>query len=86
MTPSDLLGWTAAALTLLTFASREMALLRLTALLANACFIAYAVHEQLWPVLALHVALVPINLYRLLELRRDPQRRGALRTPQSQPE
>lgn len=70
MTPADLTGWAAAALTLLTFAARDMRLLRMAALAANLCFIAYATAIQLWPVLALHLVLVPINLMRLMELGR----------------
>lgn len=75
MTSSDLLGWTAAVLTLLTFASRDMRAARLIALCANACFIAYAATSGLLHVLALHAALVPINLHRLAELRRSRDRR-----------
>ena len=69
MSAWDWLGWSAAALTLLTFAARDMAALRLTALAANLSFIAYGATAQLWPVLVLHLALVPLNLLRLLQLR-----------------
>jgi hypothetical protein len=70
MNGADSLGWCAAALTLLTFAARDMRLLRMAALAANLCFIAYATAIQLWPVLALHLVLVPVNLLRLMELGR----------------
>lgn len=70
MSGADTLGWCAAALTLLTFAARDMRLLRTAALAANLCFIAYATAAQLWPVLALHLVLVPVNLLRLMELGR----------------
>lgn len=56
-------------MTFLTFVSRDMRRLRVLALAANAAFVAYALLAQLWPVLALHLALAPINLWRLLELR-----------------
>ncbi len=59
------LGWTAAVLTLVTFLCRDMRRLRLTALAANMAFIGYASLAGLWPVLALHLCLVPINLWRL---------------------
>lgn len=71
MTWTDLLGWSAALLTLLTFASRDLRVARLIALGANACFIAYAASNSLMHVLALHLTLVPINLHRLGELRRS---------------
>jgi hypothetical protein len=74
VTMSDWLGWCAAALTLLTFLARDMALLRILALAANISFIAYAASARLWPVLTLHVVLVPVNVGRLLELFRYRRR------------
>ncbi len=69
---SELLGWAAALLTLCTFICSDMRRLRMIALAANASFIAYGLHAQLMPVLALHLALVPVNLWRLADaLRRE---------------
>lgn len=68
---SDLLGWTAAAFTLLAFSCTNLVHLRLIALAANAAFIAYGVSAQLWPVAALHFVLVPINLWRLWQTTRE---------------
>jgi CRP/FNR family transcriptional regulator, cyclic AMP receptor protein len=70
MTLVDAIGWLAAALTLLTFATRDMVVLRLMALGANTAFIVYGMAGQLWPVVVLHVTLLPLNAVRLLELRR----------------
>jgi hypothetical protein len=85
VTLSDWLGWCAAALTLLTFMARDMALLRVLALAANISFIAYAANARLWPVLTLHVVLVPVNVGRLLELfryrRRVAQPNASLPSP-----
>lgn len=61
----ELLGWAAALLTLCTFICSDMRRLRILALAANASFIAYGVSAQLTPVLALHLVLVPVNLWRL---------------------
>lgn len=61
----EALGWSAALLTLLTFFSADMRRLRLLALAANAAFIAYGTAAHLLPVLVLHLALVPVNLWRL---------------------
>lgn len=63
--PPDAFGWLASALTLLTFLCTDMRHLRYTALGANAAFIVYGASAQLWPVLALHLLLVPVNLWRL---------------------
>lgn len=91
MTPDDLIGWAAAALTLLTFSMRSMTSLRIAAVAASLCFIAYGAAQALYPVVALHCLLLPCNLYRLLEhLRRNrrqhqgpgaaPHRRGGWKT------
>lgn len=60
-------GWMAAALTLATFVCRDMRRLCFQALPANAAFIAYAKAAPLWPVLVLHLTLVPVNLLRLAQ-------------------
>lgn len=72
MMATQCFGWAAAVLTFLTFVSRDMRRLRVLALAANAAFVAYALLAGLWPVLALHLALAPINLWRLLQLGREP--------------
>jgi hypothetical protein len=69
MAIADLLGWAAAALTLLTFYCSNMQRLRLLALSANCAFVAYAAMAGLTPVLALHLTLIPLNLYRLMQVR-----------------
>jgi hypothetical protein len=60
-----LLGWIAACLTLCTFACADGLRLRVAALSANAAFVAYGSMAGLMPVLALHLALIPVNLWRL---------------------
>lgn len=66
----EALGWTAAVLTLLAFSCSDILRLRYAALAANGAFIAYGFAAELWPVLALHLLLVPINLCRLIQTRR----------------
>jgi len=70
----EILGWLAAALTLLTFSMRSMLALRLAALGANIGFITYAASMELMPVLALHLLLVPCNTVRLGELIAEKRR------------
>lgn len=67
MTTGDLIGWLAAALSLLTFSMRSMVALRLAALATNLCFVSYGLSSGLLPVIVLHSLLIPCNLYRLLE-------------------
>lgn len=70
MDGGDLLGWLAASLTLLTFSTRSMITLRTVAVAASLCFIAYGALSDLYPVLALHLLLLPCNLFRLRQLTR----------------
>jgi len=77
----EALGWAAALLTLLTFFSADMRRLRLLALAGNAAFIAYGSMAQLLPVLVLHLALVPVNLWRLNQaFQRKPSSPSAKKT------
>jgi hypothetical protein len=63
----DLLGWTAAALMVATFACREARHMRPLAVATNLAFIGYGLAGALEPVLALHALLLPINLWRWAE-------------------
>jgi dienelactone hydrolase len=60
-------GWIASGCVLAAFLMRRMRPLRLAAIASNAAFIAYAVQLELLPILLLHTALLPINLWRLWE-------------------
>ena len=64
------MGWAAAGLTLSSFACSDMMRLRVLALAANAAFATYGWHAGLVPVLALHLALAPVNAWRLAQLLR----------------
>jgi hypothetical protein len=65
---TDLLGYSASALTLATFAQRSMLPMRFLAIGANICFIGYGAQGGYMPVLTLHAVLLPINLARLRAL------------------
>jgi CRP/FNR family transcriptional regulator, cyclic AMP receptor protein len=71
MPMSEIWGWVAAALTLATFSMRSMAPLRVTGIAANICFIVYGTAAGLAPVVGLHLLLLPCNLIRLAEIRRE---------------
>ena len=72
----DGVGFAAAGLVFATFYMRSMIALRWVAIASNFAFIAYGYLENLAPVLLLHLLLLPINVGRLVELRR--QRIGAV--------
>jgi hypothetical protein len=63
----DLLGYAASALVVLTFYMKDMIPLRVAALCSNVCFLAYGGSLHLGPVIVLHVMLIPINVWRLIQ-------------------
>ena len=67
--PTELLGYLACGLALLTFWARSLRTLRLAAIASNLSFIAYATAAGLAPVLALHMLLLPLNAWRLWQAR-----------------
>lgn len=76
MTALDGLGYFAASLVLATFCAKTMVPLRLLAVSSNIAFMSYGLAAGLWPILMLHVLMLPLNLHRL---------RGALAMPRSEP-
>jgi hypothetical protein len=64
-----LLGFAASFAVLTTFLMRTVLPLRIVALGSNVLFIAYGYCAHILPVLCLHLALLPINIGRLSELR-----------------
>ena len=75
---SDLSGYVASTLVLLTFIAKDMRLLRTIAIFSNLAFITYGTVEWLLPVLFLHLVLLPLNIVRLREIVRSTQATGDL--------
>ena len=71
---SELLGYSAAGLVLVTFLARSITVLRAIAIASNVMFIAYALVAWLPPVLLLHALLLPINAWRLWQASHTPVR------------
>ena len=70
-------GWIAAALVFSTFFMKTMVRLRLVAIAGNVAFmtygllgLAYGEFGRLYPIVVLHACLLPLNMVRLVELRR----------------
>ena len=61
----ELAGYVASALVLVTFWMQTLLSLRVMAILSNVVFIVFALGAGLMPVLVLHAALLPLNLYRI---------------------
>lgn len=70
MQPMDLFGYAGALLTLATFSMKTMLHLRRIGIGANVAFIAYGVIGHVYPVLLLHLILLPLNIWRLRQLLR----------------
>jgi CRP/FNR family transcriptional regulator, cyclic AMP receptor protein len=73
MTLINGIGYLASALVLLTFCMSTMVRLRAIAICSNFAFISYGLGAKLYPVLALHIILLPLNvilLFRMINLLR----------------
>lgn len=68
---TEITGYIASVLVLLTFMTKDMRALRIIAILSNVAFIAYGALGWLAPILLLHALLLPLNIVRLKELRRS---------------
>jgi CRP/FNR family cyclic AMP-dependent transcriptional regulator len=63
----DLLGYTASASVLLTFCMSTMVPLRVVAIGSNVLFASFGALAHIYPVLVLHVVLLPVNVVRLIQ-------------------
>lgn len=61
-------GYLGALLTLATFSMTTMLRLRVVGIAANLAFISYGFFAHVYPVLILHIALLPLNVWRLKQL------------------
>jgi CRP/FNR family cyclic AMP-dependent transcriptional regulator len=76
----EMVGYVASILVLSTFYMKTMLPLRVCAIASNVAFIAYGFLGEIYPVLVLHLVLLPLNIKRLQELRhliRDIKRAAA---------
>ena len=68
MTWVDAIGYLASILVFTTFCMRTMIPLRVVAIASNIFFVAYGVLGHVYPVLLLHLVLLPMNGWRTLEM------------------
>jgi hypothetical protein len=66
----EVVGYIASVLVLSTFYMKTMVPLRYCAIASNLAFATYGFFGEIYPVLALHLLLLPLNIKRLLEIRR----------------
>ncbi len=65
MVLTSAVGYLACSLVFATFCTKRMVPLRTLAIGSNIAFISYGYLDGLWPILILHTALLPMNIYRL---------------------
>lgn len=66
--PTEWLGYIAAAFVFATFSMKTMVPLRVVAIASNVLFIAYGYLHPAYPVLLLHLLLLPLNYWRLRQM------------------
>lgn len=66
--PTAWLGYAAAALVFAAFSMKTMVPLRVAAISSNVLFIAYGYLHPAYPMLILHIALLPLNVWRLQQM------------------
>lgn len=70
MTIGYFLGFIGAGLMVASYLMKSMLPLRLVALAANLILVAYAVIGGFWPTVVLYLAMIPINLKKVFEIRK----------------
>lgn len=70
MSHAELLGYAAAACVFVTFYMKTMVPLRVAGIVSNFLFIGYGYAVDAYPVLILHLILLPLNILRLQQMRK----------------
>ena len=70
MTLVEVVGYSAAIASFVAFSARTMIPLRIAAICSNLLFISYGLLSGFWPPALLHALLLPLNIHRLLAMRR----------------
>lgn len=66
----DMAGYLAAVLMFSTFFMKKMIPLRVVGICSNIAFIVAAASKHMYPLLALHCALLPLNTIRMIQMMR----------------
>jgi hypothetical protein len=72
----DFVGYLAAFTVLATFCMSTIMPLRGLAIVSNILFMSYGIAGHLYPVFVLHAVLLPINVCKIVQLRRTHDRGG----------
>ena len=77
---AEAVGYLASGLVFVTFCMRTMVPLRIVAISSNIAFIVYGTVDGLYPILVLHLVLLPMNIWRMIEMLRLVKRVKAAST------
>jgi hypothetical protein len=66
----EMAGYIASALVFATFCMKTMIPLRIAAIVSNMVFIVYAFFGGLYPIFILHSVLLPMNIWRMIQMHR----------------
>jgi len=64
----EALGYVGGIFSIATYSMKTMIPLRIMAIISNVVFIVYGAIDEVYPVLILHVVLLPLNAYRLRQM------------------
>jgi len=65
-----ILSYVASASVLATFCMTTMIPLRIAGIISNVLFCSFGAAAHIWPIMVLHLVLLPVNTIRLLQIRR----------------
>lgn len=68
MSLAEWIGYSAAICVFVTFYMKTMIPLRVAGIVSNVLFVAYGYYSNAYPVLFLHLALLPLNIWRLHQM------------------
>jgi CRP/FNR family transcriptional regulator, cyclic AMP receptor protein len=77
----DAIGYLAGFLLVLTFFMRRMVPLRIVAICSSVAWLVYGALGGLYPIIILHIVLLPLNIYRLWQALREGQSETAPHGP-----
>jgi CRP/FNR family transcriptional regulator, cyclic AMP receptor protein len=70
---TDIIGYFGAFLLVLTFFMSSMIPLRITAICSSLAWLTYGLVDTLYPIIVLHMILLPLNSYRLWQAVKQPR-------------
>lgn len=73
----EAVGYAGTALTIVAYGMRNLVPLRIAGILSSVAFLAYGLLTHSYPLVLMEATLLPINLFRLIELRADRRVEGA---------